>query len=316
MKITLIYHLYQNTKNLKESLDSILNQTNKDFEILFIDDFLDEKVKEIVNKYNFSQIKSVKYVRFNQNLGHSYSYNFGTKITNNPYVFFIGSNTILNKEFIDKIENIIEKNPNVDVVSFQSNKPAIPMDNNINSINVYKEINNQFVYESSPRTKDKVLSTKFLKENNIEYKNFKYYPLVFYIQLLNNFKCWYDTKEILVEFKNPMKYAYNLYDVLYQISNVIHSKIYEESDEKFKSIIEYLIIRASLVEFLRKVFISQKNISSQNMAIKIAYQTLTSFLPKWKNNHYLKTINNGILKKYLMNFKPLFVYVKRYIGKI
>ena len=49
--------IYNGERYLKESIESIINQTFKDFEFIIIDDGSTDKSNKIINSYNDSRIK-------------------------------------------------------------------------------------------------------------------------------------------------------------------------------------------------------------------------------------------------------------------
>jgi len=60
MKISVLMPVRNNKKFLAESIDSILNQTYKNFELLIRDDGSVEDIWEVINKFNDSRIKTFK----------------------------------------------------------------------------------------------------------------------------------------------------------------------------------------------------------------------------------------------------------------
>lgn len=58
-KVSVIIPVYNGAKNLKETIESILNQTFKDFEVIVIDDCSTDNSREIVTKYFGSKVKLI-----------------------------------------------------------------------------------------------------------------------------------------------------------------------------------------------------------------------------------------------------------------
>lgn len=55
MKASLIVSVYKNTTFLKSVLDSLKNQSEKDFEVIISEDGEDAKMKDFINNYPFEQ---------------------------------------------------------------------------------------------------------------------------------------------------------------------------------------------------------------------------------------------------------------------
>ena len=53
MQLTIIYHLFNNSINLNNSLKSILEQEDQEFSVIFILDQTTEKVRESLKEINF-----------------------------------------------------------------------------------------------------------------------------------------------------------------------------------------------------------------------------------------------------------------------
>ena len=65
MKVSVMVLTFNRSKLLKETIDSILNQTFKDFEIIVVDNYSTDNTEEVVKSYNDNRIKYFK----NKNYG-------------------------------------------------------------------------------------------------------------------------------------------------------------------------------------------------------------------------------------------------------
>ena len=63
-KVTVLMSVYNGEKYLCEAIDSILNQTFKDFEFLIINDGSTDKTLEVLQSYNDSRIKIINNEKF------------------------------------------------------------------------------------------------------------------------------------------------------------------------------------------------------------------------------------------------------------
>lgn len=84
--ISCILTTYNRSQFLKRSIDSIVNQTYTNLEILIIDDCSSENIKKIINLYND---KRIKYIRHNINKGLAHSRNTGMKNSTGDYFAFL-----------------------------------------------------------------------------------------------------------------------------------------------------------------------------------------------------------------------------------
>ena len=82
-KVTVLMSVYNGEKYLRQSINSILNQTFEDFEFLIIDDASTDSSNDIILSYNDQRIKVIKN---NKNIGQAVSLNRGLQEANAEYV--------------------------------------------------------------------------------------------------------------------------------------------------------------------------------------------------------------------------------------
>lgn len=114
MKISVVMPVY-NTKAeyLREAIESILNQTFKDFEFIILDDGSDKYVKEIVETYKDVRIK---YIANEKNLGLVETLNKGLEVASGEYIARMDSDDISLPERFEKQISYMDKNPRVGVL--------------------------------------------------------------------------------------------------------------------------------------------------------------------------------------------------------
>ena len=104
-----------NTKEeyLREAIESILNQTFQDFELLIIDDGSEPYVKQTIETYKDTRIK---YIQNEQNLGLVKTLNKGLDISQGEYIARMDSDDISLPTRFEKQITYMENNPNVGVL--------------------------------------------------------------------------------------------------------------------------------------------------------------------------------------------------------
>ncbi|PWB18335.1 glycosyltransferase family 2 protein, partial [Flavobacterium sp. HTF] len=109
-KITVLMPVYNCELYIKETVDSILNQTFTDFEFLIIDDASTDKTVDIIKTYNDSRIKLiVKPV----NTGYTNSLNYGLKIAKGEYIARMDGDDISFPERFAKQVSLLDANPEI-----------------------------------------------------------------------------------------------------------------------------------------------------------------------------------------------------------
>jgi glycosyltransferase involved in cell wall biosynthesis len=111
-KVTVLMPVYNSEKYLKEAIESILNQTFKDFEFLIIDDASTDKSVEIVSSYRDSRIRIIHNDR---NLGCAESLNRGVKLAMGEYIARMDADDISLPNRLEKQVRFMEKNPDIGI---------------------------------------------------------------------------------------------------------------------------------------------------------------------------------------------------------
>ena len=112
-KISVVMPVY-NTKEewLREAIESILNQSYKDFEFIIIDDGSDKSIEPIVNSYNDDRIVFIR----QNNQGIARSLNSGFKIAKGEYIARMDSDDISMPERFEKQVTFLDNNPQITVL--------------------------------------------------------------------------------------------------------------------------------------------------------------------------------------------------------
>jgi glycosyltransferase involved in cell wall biosynthesis len=114
-KVSVIMANYNNEKYLPESINSILNQTYKNIELIIIDDCSSDDSKEIIN--NYSEIDNRVISLFNdRNMGPAFARNRGLEVAKSKYIAILDSDDIALRYRIEKQVNFLENNPYIFLV--------------------------------------------------------------------------------------------------------------------------------------------------------------------------------------------------------
>ena len=106
--IDIILPNYNSSKFLKQTLNSIIMQTYKNWKLIIIDDCSDNKTKNILKKY--SKDKRIKIFWLKKNNGAGFCRNYGIKNSKSPYVAFIDSDDVWKKNKLEKQIIFMKKN--------------------------------------------------------------------------------------------------------------------------------------------------------------------------------------------------------------
>lgn len=139
--ISIVMPTYNREKTIKRAIDSILNQTYKDFELIIVDDNSNDNSKNIIKSIDDDRII---YIKNDFNKGANESRNIGVKIAKGEYVAFQDSDD----EWLEnKLENQLKElqNTNSDVVAcslyrVNKDKKEIIPKRNIKDKDVYERL--------------------------------------------------------------------------------------------------------------------------------------------------------------------------------
>ena len=94
-KVSIILPNYNSSKTIIATINSILKQTYKNWELIIVDDCSDKKTKNILIK--FKRIKKIKIFYTKKNIGAGQCRNIAIKKSNSYYLAFIDSDDLWEK---------------------------------------------------------------------------------------------------------------------------------------------------------------------------------------------------------------------------
>lgn len=116
--VSVIMSVYNGEKYLRESIESILGQTFKDFEFIIINDGSTDKSENIIKSFNDPRIKLIS----RSNKGLVASLNEGIEKSLGKYIARMDSDDISESERLEKQINFLKSNPDISVVGSWAKK--------------------------------------------------------------------------------------------------------------------------------------------------------------------------------------------------
>lgn len=98
-KVSLIVPVYNTSKYLEKCINSLINQTLKDIEIIIINDGSTDNSEKIIKKFNDKRIKYIA----KQNEGIGKTRNLGIEKATGEYLAFVDSDDYLSIDFCKKM---------------------------------------------------------------------------------------------------------------------------------------------------------------------------------------------------------------------
>ena len=111
IECSVVMTVYNAEKYLKQTIDSVLNQTFKNFEFIIVNDCSSDSSEEIIKSYTD---KRIKYYKNEKNLKVSLTRNFGVSKASADYVAFIDSDDVwLSTKLEKQLAYVKEKNARI-----------------------------------------------------------------------------------------------------------------------------------------------------------------------------------------------------------
>ena len=107
-KVSVIVPVYNSEKYIEKCLNSIIEQTYKDFELIVINDGSKDNSLEILEKYKNDFPKVITLIN-QENIGVSKTRNNAIKMAKGKYVMFIDNDDFIDKDYIETFINEAEK---------------------------------------------------------------------------------------------------------------------------------------------------------------------------------------------------------------
>ena len=178
MKFSIIMPCYNSSKTLIDSINSVLNQSYKNIELIVVDDGSTDNSLDILNDIQDERMKVFK----QKNKGPGCARNFGINKSTGDYILFCDSDDLLSIDIIENI-NKIKNFPKYDAILFKTQKVStngnILVNNDFESFDLSDNDKIGFIqaiYNKFSKYNDffgfdgvcgKVIKKSFLKLNNI-----------------------------------------------------------------------------------------------------------------------------------------------------
>jgi glycosyltransferase involved in cell wall biosynthesis len=140
--ISIIMATYNGEKYINTQLDSIINQTYKNIEIIIVDDLSNDNTVELVKKY-ISKHKNIRLYINQKNLGYIKNFEKGSKKANGDFIAFSDQDDFW---IPNKLERLMSEIGNHDVIYCDSEL----VDENLNSLHENISKNHNFISSSNP----------------------------------------------------------------------------------------------------------------------------------------------------------------------
>lgn len=195
--VSIITPTYNCAKFIGATIESVLNQTYQNFEMIIVDDASKDNTEEVVKSF---KDKRIKYIRLSKNSGPAVARNRAMEEAKGKYMAFLDSDDLWKREKLEKQINFIKKNKykiicsDYEQIDEEGNKlnKIIPCKKkvNYNGILLSCPVGNSTVfYDVSKLGKFKVPNIRKRNDDAL------------WLQILKKEEYMYGQKEVLMEYR-------------------------------------------------------------------------------------------------------------------
>lgn len=313
IKVTVIVPVYNTSKYLRRCLDSLVNQTLKEIEILVINDCSTDNSKDILEEYQ-KKYENIKVFHNKNNKGIGYNRNFGIQKSKGEYICFIDSDDWVDETMFDKMYKKAIKDDN-DIVICNFYK-MLENNNGLDEIEMYV-INSKYDNTTLNKSPELLLDVnlapwnklykKELFTNDVKFpENLKYEDAIVVVKALARAKKIGVVEDrlnyYLVRSKSETtvmdKRVFDILEITKQIIEELKAhKYYKEISEYVEAWCTLNLFRYTLQQRY------QKDEKVKNKFIDDVFGYLDVTFPKWRKNTILKRRN--FLKRTIEKNKTL-----------
>lgn len=277
--LSIITPFFNSSDKILKLLDCLKNQTNKNFELIIVDDHSENyevmKLKDYLKDVSFS----VKIKINNKNYGPGIARSNGIKEAIGDYIVFVDSDDTVSCEFVQMIQSSF-RNSNADIVCFDYailkgyNKISCKKIEKLDKCTVSKE---ELIIYGKSCICGSAFNRSFIMINQIEFPElYRYEDWVFNIRAaLKSKKIYYLHKE--------------LYYYIVESESLVNSGKYDAGEYALKAFNmiekELALLEGNICDILYEREVVYVNAVSK--VLRLSYNEYKSFLKKIKaNEHY------------------------------
>lgn len=305
-KVSVVVPIYNVEKYIKKCMDSLVNQTLQEIQIILVNDGSTDESGNIAKEYASKYTNKIIYLE-KENGGLSDARNFGMRYAEGEYIAFLDSDDYVENTMCEEMYNkAIQEVSDYVECDFVWEYPDKTKKDKRNSYNNKKEM----LTNVRVVAWNKLIKREILEKNNISFpKGLRYEDIEFTYKLIPYLnKTSYVNKEFVhyVQRNNSIANVQNerTAEIFTIFDNII--KYYQEKNfyEEYKEELEYSYSRILLCSSLKRIC-KIKDSKTRKKLIEETFEKLYQQFPLWKEN---KILNNRSIKNMYMKSINKFTY--------
>lgn len=317
-KVSVIVPVYNTEKYLKKCLDSLVNQSLKDIEIIIVNDGSLDNSQNIIDEYASKYSDIIKSYK-KKNGGLSDARNYGLKKATGEYIGFVDSDDFAELDMFEKLyKKAIFDNFDIvacDIKYIFDNHSKVVSSLVEKDIFKFDDIKKQMI-NIYPAAWNKIYKRNLFKKINFK-KNVWYEDVEFLYRLFPYINSIGVVGEPLINYvqrDGAITHTFNdkIYDYIDNWNGIVDFYKKNNLYNNYFEEIEFCYVRYLYMTFVRTATKFKK--SDFNKACLTAKKNVLNNFPNYKKNKYLKGFSGFYLKHY-DNFFTSLIYFYYYINR-
>lgn len=281
--VSIIVPIYNVEKYLKTCLDSLINQTLQEIEIILVNDCSTDRSEDIILEYQGIDPR-ILYLKQETNQGQGLARNYALDNANGEYILFVDSDDYIALDASEKLYGTA-KQLNLDILEANYYKVYPTHKKKQQNVLFTGILSGNEYFEEIPFTVgviwNKLWRTNFIKENNLKFVKEIFEDVIFI------------SVSTLVA-KRVFRINYTFYYYIIRNNSIMTSKVSKK----------HIDSQMKLIESLEMVYLESKLSIGSDQRLKTllyAFPNLASFIsnyrPEKKQERKLKTVAKKFLKE-------------------
>lgn len=200
--VSIITPMYNSEKYIGITIESALNQTYKDWEMIIVDDCSSDNSPKIVKEYAKND-ERIKYIKTDSNKGVSNARNIALKMANGQFISFLDSDDIWDEDKLKKQVDFMKKNKCT--ISFTAYELIDENNEKLNKIiNVPKIVDYNTLLKGNILGCLTVMIDKSKLDFEIKMSGVRHEDYVLWLSILKKGHIAYGINEVLAEYRKSI----------------------------------------------------------------------------------------------------------------
>lgn len=293
-KVSVIVPFYNVEGYIEKCLETLVNQTLQDIEIILVNDGSKDRSVNIVKKFQRNYPEKIVYLE-KENGGLSDARNYAIPYAKGEYIAFLDSDDYVEKDMYQKMYNLaVKEDSDMVECDFCWEYP----DKTRKDVGEIYHGTKEMIEKIRVVAWNKLIKKEILEDTKIQFpKGYRYEDVEFTYKLIPYIKKVSFLKEACIHYiqregsisNSQNERTREIFDVLDHVLQYYKKiGIYE----KYKTELEYIYTRYAFCSSLRRISKIQDENVQENL-LKLTWNNVQEKFPNWKQNSILKTKFNA-----------------------